>query len=345
MAMVGAGVRAFIGSEEATVAFRTVGLIVPLALGILLVPLAADAQQAAKVHRIGFLSEQYPPSPTLGAFSEGLRALGYADYKDFVLERRDTIGDVALLPDLAAELVRLNLDVIVADNTAAALAAKGATSTIPIVVIGGDPLRSGLVVSREGPGANITGVASLTAEVSAKRLELLREAVPKVSRVAVLWTSARPADPVALKDIQIAGQPLGVTLVSLGGRLPTGYDAALAAAIRERADALIIFGGGNIAHPGERRILDLVARHRLPAMYDRREYAGAGGFMAFGVSFPALARRAAVYVDKILRGARPADLPGEQPTKFELVINLKTAKALGITIPQSVLLRADEVIQ
>jgi len=323
----------------------TVGLIVTLVLGTFYSPLPSDAQQPTKVHRIGFLSEQYPPSPTLGAFSEGLRALGYADYKDFEIERRDAIGDVALLPDLAAELVRLNLDVIVADGTAAALAAKGATSTIPIVVIGGDPLRSGLVASRERRGANLTGVASLTAELSAKRLQLLKEAVPTVSRVAVLWTSARPADPVALKDMQIAAQALGITLASIGGRRPTEYDAALAAAIRERADALIIFGGGNVAYPGERRVLDLAARHRLPAMYDRREYADAGGFMAFGVSFPALARRAAVYVDKILKGAKPADLPVEQPTKFELIINLKTAKALGLTISSSVLTRADQVIE
>lgn len=226
------------------------------------------------------------------------------------------------------------------------LAAKGATSTIPIVVLGGDPLRSGLVASPERPGANITGVASLTAEVSTKRLELLREAVPKVSRVAVLWTSSRPPDPVALKDMQIAAQALGITLVSLGGRRPgTEYDAALAAAISERSNALIIFGGGNIAHPGERRLLDLVAKHGLPAMYDRREYAEAGGFIAFGVSFPTLARRAAMYVDKILKGTKPADLPVEQPTKFELVINLKTAKALGLTIPQSVLIRADKIIE
>lgn len=287
-----------------------VGLIVPLALGILLGRLAADVQQPAKVHRIGFLSEQYPPSPSLGAFSQGLRELGYADFKDFVIDRRDGLGDAMLLPVVAAELVRLNVDVMVADTTPAALAAQSASRTIPIVVIGGDPLRSGLVASLDRPEENITGVASLTPEVSAKRLELLKAAIPKVSRVAVLWTSSLPADAVALQDLQIAAQALGVTLVSLGGRKPTEYDDALAAAIRERADALIISGGGNLGHLRERHILHLAARHRLPVMYDRREYVDAGGFMAFGVSVPALARGR----DNHLRAGRRTQSPRTRNT-------------------------------
>ena len=325
---------------------RIVGLIVTLAFGILAAPLAASAQTPAKVPRIGFLSGYSNPGDTsIGPFAQGLRELGYTDYKDFVIETRSSGGDATRLPGIAAELVRLKVRVIVADSTPAALAAKSATGTIPIVAIAGDPVGSGLVASLARPGGNITGLSTLSPELGAKRLEVLKEAVPRVSRVAILWSSALTAEAVGLKEMQIAAQALGVKLSALGPRGPTGYDAALAAAVREHADALIMFRGGSLGAPPERHIVRLAARHRLPAIYDDREYVEAGGFMAFGVSLPALSRRAATFVDKILKGAKPADLPVEQPTHFELVINLKTAKGLGLTIPQSVLFRATEVIE
>ena len=320
-------------------------LIVALALGILAAPLASEAQQPAKVSRIGWLKPYEVGGPSFELFSQGLRGFGYTDYKNFVIERRGAGGDATLLPGLAAELVDLKVDVIIADSTPAALAAKSATKTIPIVVIAGDPVGSGLVASLARPGGNITGLSTLAPELSGKRLELLKQALPKVSRVAVVWTLGHTAEAVGLDEMQIAAQALGVKLSSLGARGPTEYDAALVAAIRERAGALIFFGGDPLVSPPARRILGLVARHRLPAMYDFREYVDAGGFVAYGASFPDMYRRAATYVDKILKGAKPADLPVEQPTRFELVINLKTAKALGLTIPRSILVRADQVIQ
>ncbi|MBI3625737.1 MAG: ABC transporter substrate-binding protein [Candidatus Rokubacteria bacterium] len=278
-------------------------------------------------------------------FSQALRELGYIDYKNIVIERRSAGGDEGLLRRLAVELVALKVDVIVADSTPAALAVKSATKRIPVVAIAGDPVGSGLVASLARPGGNITGLSILAPELSGKRLDLLKQALPKVSRVAVFWTSTLTAEAVGLKEMQTAAQALGVKLSSLGARRTTGHADALAMAIKERADAIIVFGDDPLGAPPVRQILSLAAEHRLPVMYDRREYADAGGLMAYGVSVPDVFRRAAVYVDKILKGVKPADLPVEQPTKFELVVNLKTAKALGLTIPQSVLLRADHVIQ
>ena len=325
--------------------FRTLGLIVTLVLGFLAAPLAADAQRAAKVPRVGFLVQWFG-GLSFEPFSQALRELGYTDYKNIVIERRGAGGDGGLLPRLAVELVALKVDVIVADSTPAALAAKSATKTIPVVAIAGDPVGSGLVASLARPGGNITGLSILATELSGKRLELLKQALPKASRVAVFWTSTLTAEAVGLKEMQIAAQAVGVKLSSLGARRTTEHADALAMAIKERADAIIVFGGDDpLGAPPERQILSLAAKHRLPVMYDRREYVEAGGLMAYGVSVPDVFRRAAVYVDKILKGAKPADLPIEQPTKFELVVNLKTAKALGLTIPQSVLLRADHVIQ
>ncbi len=324
-------------------------LCLPLLLfsfSLVAVPAAAEAQQPAKVPRIGFLSGHFTRSSSFEPFSQGMRELGYTDYKDFVIEPRGAGGDPTALPVLAAELVELKVDVIVADSTPAALAVKRATTTIPIVAVSEDPVGSALVASLARPGGNVTGLSTFSLELGPKRLDLLKQAVPKVSRVALLWSSALRAEAIGPREMEVAARAVGVKLSWLGPRRPPEYDTALAAATKERAGALIFIGGsGNISSPAEQRIVELATRRRLPAMYDLREYAEAGGLMAYGPNLPDIFRRAATYVDKILKGAKPADLPVEQPTRFELVINLKTAKALGLTIPQSVLIRADQVIQ
>ncbi len=320
-------------------------LVVTLALGILLAPLAGDAQQAGKVYRIGYLGMTQLRAPYYEGLWQGMRELAYLDYKNFVVENR-IAEDATLLQTLAAELVSLKVDIIIADSTAAALAAKKATKTIPIVFIASDPVGSGLVAGLARPGRNLTGLASLTAELIAKGLQLLKQAAPKVSRVAVFWDSADPDAAPNLRETQAAARALGVQLLPLEVRGPQTLDNAFAAVRKDGADALFVTMAWDPSRPpGVSRILDFAARNRLPAIYQIREFVDAGGLMAYGPSFPAIYRRAAIYVDKILKGAKPADLPIEQPTKFELVINLKTAKALGLTIPQSVLIRADEVIQ
>ena len=316
-------------------------IIALFTLSLLTTPLATQAQQAAKVYRIGFMSMGIT---TFEAFAAGLRELGYIDYKHFEIDRRD-VSDATLLPAIAAELVGKKPDVIVAVSEQAALATKSITKTIPIVAIAGDPVGMGLVASLASPGGSITGLSTIAPEIAGKRLELLKEAMPKLSRVAVLWSPGHTAQTVGLKEMQLASQAMGLKLSSLGARSTTEYGDALATAIRKRADALVMIGGDPFGGPPSAQILRLVARRRLPAMYDRKDYVNAGGLMAFGANLPHIYRRAAIYVDKILKGTKPADLPVEQPTKFELVINLKTAKALGLTIPQSVLIRADEVIQ
>ena len=311
-------------------------------------PLAARAQPTAKVPRIGWLS---PGSATsdenfLGSFRDGLRELGWEVGQNIAIEPRWAEGKFERLPDLAAELVRLKVDVIVASVTQASLAAKHATTTIPVVMVGvGDPLGSGLVDSLARPGGNVTGPSSMLAEASVKQLALLKETVPRASPVAVLWNPANPVwQKSALRETEAAARAMGLRLQLLGARGPDELEEAFAGMTRERAGALfvpadIIF----VRHA--RQMAELAARHRLPAMYGFREHVEAGGLMSYAPNVPDLFRRAATYVDKILKGAQPADLPVEQPTKFELVINLKTAKALGITIPQSVLQLADEVIQ
>ncbi len=316
-----------------------------LGLGILVGPLGSDAQQPGKVPRIGFLSGQIQRAPSLEPFSKGLRELGYTDYKDFALEVRVSGGDSAVLPGLATELVALKVDVIVADSTLAALAAKKATAAVPIVTVADDPVGSGLVASLGRPGGNVTGLSSLSPELGAKRLELLKETVPRVARIAVLWSSVLSGNAIGLKEMETAAPTLGVKLLSLGPQRPAEYYAALGLALKEKAGALIFLGSGNLSSPAERNIVELAKRRRLPVIYDLTDYVEAGGLLAYGASRPVLFRRAATYVDKILKGAKPADLPVEQPTRFELVINLKTAKALGLTIPPSVLIRADQVIQ
>ena len=335
---------------------RGIGIIAVLLIGIVAPPMAAGAQQAGKVHRIGFLSPSSPsdperlPSPFgergLAAFRQGLRDLGYVEGQNIAIEYRWAEGRFERLPDLAAELVRLKVDVIVSVVTQATLAAKNATGTIPIVLVAaGDPLGSGLVANLARPGGNVTGPSSMYGDLAGKQLELLKETVPKVSRVAVLWNPANAVwQAQMLRQTEIAARALGLQVQLLEARGPDELEGAFAAMTRERVSALLVQVDVIFALHA-RRIADLAAKRRVPAMYGSREHVETGGLMSYAPNIPDLFRRAATYVDKILKGAKPADLPVEQPTKFELVINLKTAKALGLKIPQSVLIRADEVIQ
>jgi putative ABC transport system substrate-binding protein len=312
-------------------------------------PLAAEAQQAAKVARIGYLTINVAAAPHLPeAFRQGLRDLGYVEGRNLVIEYRDAEGKVERLPTLAAELVALKVDVILVPGTLPALAAKQATRTLPIVFANvGDALTSGLVESLARPGGNVTGLSILAPELVGKGLELLKQAVPGVSRVVVLWTPGGVPERTGkdmLKEAEVAGRALGVRLQFLEARGPADIDRAFSDITRARAGALTVLGSAMFFNE-RRRLVDLAAKNRLPAVYPWREFVDAGGLMSYGPNFADLYRRAATYVDKILKGAKPGDLPVEQPTKFELVINLKTAKALGLTIPPSLLQRADEVIQ
>jgi putative ABC transport system substrate-binding protein len=323
------------------------GLMVTMTLGLLAAPLAAQEQQPAKLSRIGFLATGAPADTgvRLEAFRQGLRELGYVEGRSIAIEVRWAEGKVERLPDLAAELVRLKVDVILASSTPVALAAKNATRTIPIVFASaGDPVRAGLVASIARPGGNVTGLSLLAPELVARQLQLLKEAVPKASRVAVLSNPANPYTAVMVEETEAAARSLGVRVQFQGVRGADALDSAFTAIMRERPGAILtLFDPMLTAHRA--RIVELTNKNRLPAMYPHREYAETGGLMAYGASLPDLYRRAATYVDKILKGAKPADLPVEQPVTFELVINLKTAKALGFTIPQSLLSRADEVIK
>jgi putative ABC transport system substrate-binding protein len=326
----------------------TVGIIATCILAILSAPHAPEAQPPAKVPRIGMLwfgSPVVGPSPHLEAFRQGLRELGYTEGQNIVIEARHAAMRPALLPDLAANLVLSKVEVIVAAGDPAIHAARHATSTIPIVMVAGaDPVGSGLVASLARPGGNLTGSSALSPELSGKRLQLLTEALPGVSRVAVLWNPADPAKALDVRETQAAGQALGVQLQLLEVRGSEEFERAFAAMTTEHAEALITLGDPlTVSH--RMRIVDLAAKSRLPTMYDVREFVEAGGLMAYGPSLPDLFRHAAAYVDKILKGAKPGTLPVEQPMKFELIINLKTAKALGLTIPPSVLFLADRVIQ
>jgi ABC-type uncharacterized transport system substrate-binding protein len=321
-----------------------------LAGGLLAIPLAAEAQQAAKVARIGYLATNQSVSQIRQeAFRQGLRDLGYVEGRNVVIEIRDAEGKPERLPALAADLVALKVDVIVAPaSTRAALAAKQATRTLPIVFIAvGDPVTSGLVTSLARPGGNVTGLSILLPELVGKCLELLTQAVPGVSRVAVLWQPGalgERTDKYMLKEAETAARALGVRLQLVEARGPADIDRAFSDMTRARAGALTVWSTPMFSSE-RRRLADLAAKNRLPAVYPQRDYVDAGGLMSDGPNFPDMFRRAATYVDKILKGAKPGDLPVEQPTKFELVINLKTAKALGLTIPPSLLARADEVIQ
>jgi putative ABC transport system substrate-binding protein len=317
--------------------------------GLLAAPLAAEAQQAAKVARIGYLVSNLATSPHLTeAFRQGLRDLGYVEGRNLVIEYRDAQGKFERLPTLAAELVALKVDVIVVGNVVTALAAKQATRTLPIVFTAvGDPVGSGLVTSLARPGGNVTGLSALYLELVGKCLELLKQAVPGVSQVAVLWQpGALPerTEKDLLKEAEGAGRALGVRLQFVEARGPADFDRAFSDMTRARAGALTALPSLRFFNE-RKRLVDLAAKNRLPAVYQVREFVDAGGLMSYGPNPADLYRRVATYVDKILKGAKPADLPVEQPTKFELVINLKTAKALGLTIPPSLLGRADEVVQ
>ena len=319
-------------------------------LGGLFSPVAPEAQQAAKVARIGYLPLNLAGGPDLHeAFRQGLRDLGYVEGRNLVIEYRDAEGKPERLPALAAELVALKVDVIVATGgTLAAVAAKQATRTLPIVfTVAADPVTDGLVTSLARPGANVTGLSAFTLELVGKRLEQLTQAVPGLSRVAVLWqpgVAGEPTEKEMLKGADVAGQALGVRLQFVEARGPDDLDRAFSDMIRARAGALTVLGSAMFFNE-RRHLVDLAAKHRLPTVFPWRQGVDAGGLMSYGPNGPDLYRRAATYVDKILKGARPADLPVEQPTKFELVINLKTAKALGLTIPQSVLGRADHIVE
>jgi len=321
-----------------------------LAGALLAAPRASEAQPATKVPRIGILgiSPVARTGSRLEAFLLGLRDLGYVEGRNIVIEYRDHGGKVERLPTLAAELVALKVDVIVAANTGAGLASMQTTKTLPIVVAAAaDPVTSGLVGSLARPGGNVTGLSALAPELVGKCLELLSQAVPGVSRVAVLWQPGaldERTDKDMLKAADVAGRALGMRLQFVEARGPAHIDRAFSDMTRARAGALTVLT--SVMFTNERRhLVDLAAKTRLPAVYPQRDFVDAGGLLSYGPNGPDLFRRAATYVDKILKGAKPADLPVEQPTKFELVINLKTAKALGLTIPPSVLARADEVIQ
>jgi putative ABC transport system substrate-binding protein len=324
---------------------HTIGSIVILTLGLLCAPLITDAQPLGTVFRIGWLTNGSSTRPDLDGLRRGLRELGYVEGQNLVIEERYAEGQVKRLPDLATELVRLNMHVILAVGSAATRAAQQATSTIPIVMTTStNAVAQGFVGSLAQPGGNITGLSGLGVELSGKRLEILKEAVPEVSRIAVLWNPANLAIASFLRETQAAAQALGVELHILEVRTPDEFEGAFAAAISGRAGALLVMPDAFLF--GNRmRIVDFAQQNRLPGMYPDRDYVDAGGLMSFAPSWTALFPSAATYVDKILKGMKPADLPVEQPTKFELVLNLKIAKALGITFPPTVLILADEVIQ
>jgi putative ABC transport system substrate-binding protein len=325
-----------------------VRFVVMLALVILTAPLIAEAQQPMHVHRIGALSGGGPTpgrDPFVEAFLEGMRALGYVEGQHLVLEYRGAAGQHERLPALAAELVQRKPEVIVTQGTPAALAAKDATTTIPIVMVGvADAVGSGLVASLARPGGNITGLSLLTPETVGKQLEFLKDVLPTVSRVAVLSNPANPAHALLVRAVDVAAQRLGVQLHRVEARGPDAFDSAFAAMTSAHAGALLVLAD-TLFFEHRRRLAELAATSRLPTMYNFRPHVEAGGLISYAASPPDGWRRGATYVDKILKGAKPADLPVEQPTKFDLVINLKTAQALGITMPPSLLLLADEVIQ
>jgi putative ABC transport system substrate-binding protein len=310
-------------------------------------PHAGNAQQAGKVYRIGVLSAGLPPANAaeVAALPRAFRDMGWIDGKTFVLERRFAADRLDSLPGLAADLVRLKVDVIYTIGTLAPLAAKRATTTIPIVMgSAGDPLGSGLVASLARPGGNITGLSLMVPEMGGKRLQMLKEMLPGVVRVAILWNAANPYPAAVYKATEDAARTLGIQLQSLEVRRPDDFSGAFEAAVRQRTAALLTVEDP-LTTDLRKRIVDFAARNRLPAIYGMRLFVEAGGLMSYGTNYEDLRRRGVGYVVRILNGAKPGDLPVEQPTKFELAINLKTAKALALTIPQSLLLRADRVIE
>ena len=311
-------------------------------------PRAAKAQQAGKLYRIGYLGNTASTPETLAlrdAFRQGLRERAWVEGQNIVIEYRWAEGKLERLPELAAELVRLKVDLIFANSSVFVEPARRATQTIPIVfALHADPVGSGHVASLGRPGGNITGLSLMQSEFTVKGLELLKEVVPLATRIAVLWNPATPSHGPGLKAIEAATPALGVRVQPLAVRAPEDFEGAFAAMARERAEALLVIAA-SIFFTAQRQLGELAMKQRLPTMFGARGHAELGGLLSYSANYPDLMRRSAAYVDKILKGAKPGDLPVEQSTKFELVVNLKTAKSLGITIPPSVMLRADEVIQ
>jgi putative ABC transport system substrate-binding protein len=312
-----------------------------------ILPLICFAQTRDKLWRIGMLESVSPElnAANLEAFRQGMRQLGYMEGRNLVIEYRSADGAAARFPDLAAELVRLQVDLIVTGGTPASLAAKRLTHAIPVVMArAGEPVESGLVASLAHPGGNVTGLSSVTVDIESKRLGLLHELLPRLARIAVLYNMSSPANVPQWKEVETTARSLGVEPQLLDVRKPEDFALAFDSATKQRANGIIV-GQETLLEANRQLIVDLAAKHRLPAIYRSMAFIDAGGLMAYGPNYPDLYRRAATYVDKILRGANPDDLPVQLPTKFELMINLRTAKALGLTVPKELLLRADEVIQ
>jgi ABC-type uncharacterized transport system substrate-binding protein len=327
---------------------RSIFVFICLLPTVVLPAVLTEAQQPTKIPRIGYLSPNSPSSnpARIEAFRQGLHELGYVEGKNIVIESRNAEGKLDRLSQLAAELVRLKVDVIVTSSPAPTRAAKEATVTIPIVFAqDGDPVASGFVASLARPGGNITGLSTLAPELSGKRLEFLKEIIPKLSRVAILGTSTQPGGTQMLREVELAAKAFGVKLQYLDVLGPKDIETAFRAAEKGRAEAVLWVVAGGVVSDHRTEILELAVKSRLPVIYSGREYVEAGGLMSYGVNITDLDRRAATYVDKILKGTKPADLPVEQPTKFEFIINLKAAKQIGLTIPPNVLARADKVIK
>jgi putative ABC transport system substrate-binding protein len=321
--------------------------VIVISASALVAPLTSIAQAQDKIWRVGMLETISTTlnAANLDAFRQGLRELGYVEGRNLIIEYRSADGRSERFAALATELVGLKVDLIVTRGTPASLAAKNATRTIPVIMANaGDPVDSGLVASLARPGGNVTGLSSLSVNLEAKRLGLLRELVPGIARIAALYNMSSPVSPPQWKEIEGAARAAGVQSQLLDVRKPEDLGPAFDAASRQRADGLIV-GQEGLLQANRKLIVELAAKHRLPAIYRSMEFIEVGGLLAYGPSYPDLYRRAATYVDKIFKGAKPGNLPVEQPTKFELIINLKTAKTLGLTIPPPLLLRADEVIQ
>ena len=319
-----------------------------LSIAVVVVGAIAQAQQSTKIPRIGYLNAVSPSSVSdrIEAFRQGLRELGYVEGKNIVIVSRYADGNLERLPALAAELASLKVDVIVSSGPVPTRFTKKATATIPIVMAqDSDPVGNGFVATLARPGGNITGLSTLAPELSGKRLELLKEIIPRLSRVAVFGTSTQPGNAQALKEVELAARAFGINLQYVDVLDPKDIETAFRAAGKGRADAVLMMVPSSVVNSLRKEIAELAVKSRLPATYQQSEYVEAGGLMSYGVSIDDLNRRAATYVDKILKGRKPADLPVEQPTKFELVINLKAAKQIGLTIPPQVLARADRVIK
>jgi len=328
---------------------KTTRVALLFGLGFLVAVLTADAQPRGKVWHIGFLTgglKNVPESnPLLVPLVQGLRELGYVEGRNINLDVRYAEGRTENYPALAAELVNRKVDVLVAASTPGAVAAKNATSTIPIVMLAvGEPVQVKLVESLAHPGGNVTGLSLIAPELAAKRLDLLKQAVPTLSRVTVLWNSANQGMQARFNETQAAAQSLRLGIHSVAIQTPDDFEPRFATLVKERPESLLVLAD-TVTTANRQRTVDFAARNRIPAIYETRVFAEGGGLMSYGVDMADHARRTAIYVDKVLKGAKPAELPVEQPTKFELIINVKTARALGLTIPPSLLLRADTVIE